>query len=80
VGYSRRGGLYLQEKSWDKAIADFNQAIAIAPHDALAYFTLANAHLGKEEYDKAWVNMQKAMEHGFHVEPEILESIKKNLG
>ena len=52
----------------------------MAPNNALAYFCLGNAYLGKKAYDKSWVNMQKAMEHGFHVEPEILEGIKKNLG
>ena len=80
VGYSRRGGLYLQRENWDKAIADFNQVIAMVPNNALAYFSLGNAYLGKKEYDKAWDNMQKAIENGFHVEPEILEGIKKNLG
>jgi len=80
VCYSRRGGLYLQKENWDKAIADFNQVIAMVPNNALAHFCLGNAYLGKKAYDKAWVNMQKAMENGFHVEPEILESIKKNLG
>lgn len=68
------------QESWDKAIADFNQAIAIAPKDSLIYFYIANVYLGKKQYDKAWVNMNKARENGLDVVPEILEAIKKKLG
>lgn len=84
VGYSSRGGLYLQLKespgNLDKAIADFNQALAIDPNDALVYFCLANAYIGKEQYDKALVNMNKAKENGWNVDQEVLETIKKRLG
>jgi tetratricopeptide (TPR) repeat protein len=80
VGYSRRGGLYLQQQNWGSAIADFNRAVEIAPHDALSYFALGKAYVGNKEYDKALGYMYKAMDNGFHVEPEILESIKKHLG
>lgn len=64
------------QESWDKAIADFDQAIAIDPNYASVYFSLASAYSGKKQYDKAWVNMQKAIGMGFKVSPEIWENIK----
>jgi tetratricopeptide (TPR) repeat protein len=78
-GYKSRGSLYLQQGKWDLAIADFNQAISIDPIDALVYFNRANAYVGQKQYDKALGSMQKAMELGFKVKPEILEEIKKGL-
>jgi tetratricopeptide (TPR) repeat protein len=78
-GYKSRGNLYLQQANWDEAITDFNQAISIDPTEARIHFNRANAYLGKKKYDKAWEGMQKAMEMGFKVKPEILEEIKCKL-
>jgi len=65
------------QKNWDKAIADFNQAIVLDPKNASVYFYLANAYLGKKEYPQAWVNMNKAMDRGFKISLEILKNIEK---
>jgi tetratricopeptide (TPR) repeat protein len=69
--------LMQSQESWDLAIADFNQAIEIDPGNAAVYFSLANAYSGKKQYDKAWVNMQKAIDMGFKISPEIWEDMKK---
>jgi tetratricopeptide (TPR) repeat protein len=68
--------LQQSQESWDRAIADFNRAIVLDPHDASVYIYLANAYSGKKQFDKAWANMQKAIDMGFRVSPEIWERLK----
>jgi len=79
LGYSSRGTLYLHCKDWDQAILNYQKALAVNPRDGLVYFALAQAYLGKKNYDKAWENLHKAMNNGFRVKSEILESVKNKL-
>jgi tetratricopeptide (TPR) repeat protein len=79
IGYIRRGDLYLEQEEWDNAIADFNLAISIAPDNGYVYFSRANAYLGKKQLDLAWADMLKAVENGYKVKSEILESLHMKL-
>lgn len=79
IGYRSRGCLYLQLEQWNQAIADLDYAISIAPDDGFAYFSLANAYIGKKQWDIVLFNLQKAMERGYKVKPQILDNIHKNL-
>lgn len=78
-GYKSRGELYLEQGYWDQAIANFDQASMIDPGDGRIYYNRANAYLGKRQCDKAWDDMQKAIELGIIVKPEILAEIQKGL-
>lgn len=49
--YINRGSAYLSKKNYDRALADFNQAIKIQPDRALAYFNRASIYFSKENYD-----------------------------
>jgi tetratricopeptide (TPR) repeat protein len=45
--YLGRGQLYLNNKEFDKAIADFNEAVKIAPGSPIGHFRRAEAYYGK---------------------------------
>jgi formylglycine-generating enzyme required for sulfatase activity/tetratricopeptide (TPR) repeat protein len=51
--FLRRGASDLDKGEHDKAIANFTEAIRLAPGDAAGYEARGNAHLAKQEYDKA---------------------------
>src|SRR5579871_6499466 len=55
--FNQRGNAYLDGKqAFDRAAADFDQAILLAPNDpnvAIAYFGRGNAYVGKRDYDRA---------------------------
>jgi tetratricopeptide (TPR) repeat protein len=48
-----RGLVWYDLNDYDKAIADEDEAIALAPTDALAYFNRGNSHFAKGDYLKA---------------------------
>ena len=49
------------KKDYDKAIADGNEAIRLAPTYALAYNSRGNAWDAKKEYDKAIADFGEAI-------------------
>ena len=78
-GYKSRGYLFYKLGKLDEAISDFNQVCRIDPTDAGSYFSRSQAYLAQKQYSKAWEDMQKAIELGYYVKPELLEAVKKNL-
>ncbi len=59
--YISRGLAKLEEKSYDQAIEDFNEAIRLDPKDALAYNNRGLAWLAKESYDQAIEDFNEAI-------------------
>jgi tetratricopeptide (TPR) repeat protein len=57
-----RGVAYLKVKDADKAVSDFNAAIAANGKSARAYYYRGNANLLKEQYEVAEKDFTKAME------------------
>ena len=51
--YIKRGNAYSYIGEYDKAIADYDQAIKLKPHYAKAYYHRGVAYCKKREYDKA---------------------------
>ena len=51
--YIKRGNAYGYIGEYDKAIADYDQAIKLKPHYAKAYYHRGVAYCKKREYDKA---------------------------
>jgi tetratricopeptide (TPR) repeat protein len=51
--YNNRGTAYLYKEDYDRALADFNQAIKIQPNRAFAYVNRAGIYGAKENYDLA---------------------------
>jgi tetratricopeptide (TPR) repeat protein len=52
---------YVHKDDYDKAIADYSQAIRLDPKNALAYSHRGWAHHGKREYDKAIADYTEAI-------------------
>jgi tetratricopeptide (TPR) repeat protein len=59
--YIKRGREYLQKGDYDKAIADFNDAIILDPKSAIAYRELGEAYKSKGDYDKVIANYTQAI-------------------
>src|SRR5215470_2695496 len=51
--YSNRGLKWLSKNEYDKAIADFTEALKLEPKRLTAYFNRGIAWFQKKEYDKA---------------------------
>ena len=53
TGFNERGNSYFDEKSYDRAIEDYNRAVQLDPKYALAFFNRARAYAEKRDYDRA---------------------------
>jgi tetratricopeptide (TPR) repeat protein len=58
--YQMRGLIWYDLQDYDKAIADEDEAIALAPSDALAYHNRGNAYFAKRDYLKAIADYNEA--------------------
>jgi tetratricopeptide (TPR) repeat protein len=58
------GNILLDEKNYDEAILEFNEAINLDPDFALAYNCRGSAYSSKEDSDKAIADFTKAIELG----------------
>jgi tetratricopeptide (TPR) repeat protein len=47
--YERRGTAFVERKQWNRAAADFAQAIQRQPENMSNWYSLAGAHLGEED-------------------------------
>jgi Flp pilus assembly protein TadD len=75
--YSNRGFV---QSDIDQAILDFTKAIDLNPKLAQSYSNRAVVYYAKREYDKSWVDVHKAEELGYQVNPRFLEELKKTSG
>ncbi|MBV6621953.1 MAG: tetratricopeptide repeat protein [Rivularia sp. (in: Bacteria)] len=60
--YDSRGILYRNQKKWDLALADYNQAININPEDASVYINRGNLYKDKKKWDLALADYNKAIQ------------------
>src|SRR5271170_3306736 len=49
IAYSNRGAVYSDEKDYDRAIADYDQAITLDPQNAAPYNNRGNAYRNKRD-------------------------------
>jgi len=75
--YTTLANAYLMKGMIDESIETSMKVIALEPDFAVAYNNLAIAYLEKEEYGLAVKYVDKAVELGYEVAPEILDEIKK---
>ena len=60
--FNNRGNAWADKKEYDRAIADFSEAIRLEPRYALAYSNRGNAWLDKEEYDRGLADLNRAIQ------------------
>lgn len=57
--YDTRGGIFEAKGQYDKAVINYNQAIAFNPNYSMAYFNKANLYKRLGQNSKATENYQK---------------------
>ena len=75
--YTTLANAYLMKGMIDESIDTSMKVIAIEPEFAVAHNNLGIAYLEKEEYSLAVRHLDKAVELGYEVAPEIMDEIKK---
>ena len=66
VAFTNRGLAYKRKGQWDRAIADFSEAIRLKPDFAEAFNNRGNIYYGKGQFDRAIKDYDKAI----HLKPE----------
>ena len=61
VAFTNRGIAYAGKKDYDRAIADFNEALKINPNLAMAYNNRGSAVQSKGDYDRAIADYNEAI-------------------
>jgi lipoprotein NlpI len=59
--FHSRGVEWIGKRDYDRAIADYDEAIRLDPHDALAYYNRGVAWHGKHDYDRAIVDYDQTI-------------------
>ena len=62
IAYHRRGTAHVSKKEYDRAIADFTEAIEIDPKHVSAYNDRGVAHASKGDYARAIADVTQAVE------------------
>ena len=62
AAHYNRGISYARKGQYDRAIADYDQAIKINPRDAMVYYNRGLAYHNKGQYDRAIADYTKAIE------------------
>ncbi len=74
-----RGGVIFPQGGCLEGWPQYDIAKELNPHSH-AYYFRAKAHYQLKEYDKAWVDVRKAEELGYTVDPKFISDLKKALG
>jgi len=61
IAYRNRANLYFNKHDWDKAIADYTQAIRLDPNDDEKYNDRGAAYYNKGDFDSAIADFESAL-------------------
>jgi tetratricopeptide (TPR) repeat protein len=70
TAFTNRGLAYKSKGQWDRAIADFSEAIRLKPDFATAFNSRGNSYYGKGHFDRAIEDYDKAIE----LSPDLAEA------
>ena len=73
TAYCDRGIAYGGKRDYDRALADFNEAIRLDPNLAVAYYGRGNIYGNKRDYDRAIAEYSKAIQ----LEPKLVDAYYK---
>ncbi len=76
--YTNRGNAYDDKGEVDRAIADYDEAIALDPNEAFTYYNRGNAYDDKGDKEQAFADYRKA----FEIDPslQVVKAALKRLG
>ena len=80
AAYADRGSAYTDQGNYDRAIADFTQALTLNPNYALAYYHRAVAEFLQKDYTKAWADVKRFQQAGGKPDPQFLRDLRKTSG
>lgn len=78
--YYERGVAYYYRDDLDRAIADWNSSIKLCPNCVEVYNKRAFAYYKKEQYHKAWEDVHRLQELGFHPSEQFLQDLRRYSG
>ena len=70
VAFTNRGLAYKSKGQWDRAIADFSEAIRLKPDFVTAFNNRGNIYYGKRQYDRAIMDYDAAI----RLKPDLAEA------
>ncbi len=70
VAFTNRGLAYKSKGQWDRAIADFSEAIRLKPDFVTAFNNRGNIYYGKRQYDRAIMDYDEAI----RLKPDLAEA------
>jgi Flp pilus assembly protein TadD len=78
--YLKRGKAYKDNRDYDRALLDFDQALALDPKLPEAYTGKAVCHFFRNEMDQAWESVHKVESLGGTLWPAFMEALKTRSG
>ena len=70
IAYYNRGSAYIDTGEYDRAIADFDRALALSPKNADVYYDRGLAYDGKLHYDLTIEQLTRILEKLLEITPE----------
>ncbi len=64
VAYTNRGIAYSSRRDYKRALADFTEAIHLAPDNPFPYYNRGNAYFDRKQYERALADFNAAIERG----------------
>jgi Tfp pilus assembly protein PilF len=70
----------MEQGAYDRAIADFTQALTLNPNYAPAYYYRAVTAFFQKDYTKAWADVKRYQQAGGKPNAQFLRDLRKASG